>query len=163
VWQLSPLPCPDWVEGQTQQQIADDLGISEREVGRVLVTGSSPDTNNDCRVKADEEAAAELQPPAEPEPLARHAGDRRQLQPEATNPAAAGVLAVPVVFAGSSTPESERQPELPAAAGPGPAAPAASAAAMAEPQRSAAARLEQAWLRQQRQARRTRRRQLVAA
>ena len=48
-------------EGQTQQQIADDLGISDMSVRRVLVTDALSDTNNDCRVKADEEVVAEVQ------------------------------------------------------------------------------------------------------
>ena len=48
-------------ERQTQQQIADDLGVSRTEVTRVLVSSSLDNTNNDCRVKADEEAVAEVQ------------------------------------------------------------------------------------------------------
>jgi len=51
-------------------------------------------------------AAAELAAAHQPEPLARQSGDPRQPQPEVTNPSAAGDLAVPLVIAGSSTPET---------------------------------------------------------
>jgi len=64
-----------------------------------------------------ESAAAELEAAAEPETQARQSGDRRQLQPEGANPAAAGDLAVPLGITGSSTPETlAPQPELAAAA-----------------------------------------------
>jgi len=55
--------------------------------------------------------------PTEPEALAHQIGDPGKLQPEATNPAAAGVLSDPPATQASSTPETlAPQPERPAAA-----------------------------------------------
>ena len=52
-------------EGQTQQQIADALGISDMSVRRVLASDTLSDANTDCRVRADEEVVAEVQRLAE--------------------------------------------------------------------------------------------------
>jgi hypothetical protein len=83
--------------GECGQRLSKKL---DRLLAEVLASGA-PEAAG-----ADQPGPAALQPLAEPEALARQSGDRRQPGPEVTNPAAAGDLAVPLVFAGSPAPEA---------------------------------------------------------
>jgi hypothetical protein len=85
-------------------------------------------------------AAAELAAAAEPEGQSLQIGDHREPGPEATNPAATGVLADALAVTASPAPEGlDHQPELAAAAAP------ATAAAVAQPLPVSIHALEAAW------------------